>query len=204
MVAEPGFGRSHARNTPKQFAKIIGDTCLFAETIKRVADRNIYAAPIIVAGIEHKFFILDILEQLNIYDFELMLEPFGRNTAPAAIISALSESQPDILHLVMPCDHLIADSKAFDDVIIQASSAAFDNIILFGMQPEYPETGYGYIIPGNKINSHIYKTKVFYEKPEKQIADNLISQGSLWNSGIFLYNPSIMLKEAKIFAENLA
>ncbi len=189
---------------PKQFAHLMGDMTLFEATLKRVADRTRYTAPLIVGNIEHKFFILDELARLKITDATILLEPMGRNTAAAAIVSALyDESVGDnTLHLVMPSDHIVTDPKAFDAAVAEAAPiAATGKLVLFGISPDHPETGYGHIIPGAQIaGSKVRVIDMFREKPDHAGALALMEQGALWNSGMFLYSPAALLAEAHTLA----
>lgn len=187
---------------PKQFTRVIGNESLFVSTLKRVNDRKRYVAPIIIGHIEHMSFIIVELVLLGITDATIILEPCGRNTASAAIIAALHESEKDVLHLVLPCDHYIADEQEFHKAVSRSACIATDDhIVLFGMTPDHPETGYGYIIPGETIDGTcIHKIGVFTEKPNATFAAVLIQQKALWNSGMFFYDPALLCKEAKNLA----
>jgi len=191
--------RSHY---PKQFAPLLNDRSLFEATLKRVANRNTYAAPFIICNSEHRFFVLEILDRLGIADATILLEPIGRNTAAAALVTALYEKEPDMLHLVMPSDHLVGDETAFHAAVQQAAHAARGgHIVLFGITPSYAETGYGYILKDGPIaGSAVHKITLFTEKPDAARAQTLLEQGALWNSGMFLYAPSVVLSEAKTLA----
>jgi mannose-1-phosphate guanylyltransferase/mannose-6-phosphate isomerase len=192
------------RQFPKQFAALLNEKNLFSATLSRVSDRAHYTRPIIVGNNEHKFFILDALDKLNITDALVLLEPMGRNTAAAALTTALYEMDKGFsgLHLVMPSDHLVADETAFHLAAHEAAvMARKGNIVLFGINPEFPETGYGYITPGEAMDkSAIKKIKTFHEKPDSATAQKLIHKGALWNSGIFLYDPKVLCEEAKALA----
>lgn len=189
------------RQYPKQFAPLLGEESLFATTLQRMGDRSRYTPPVIIANTEHKFFILEALEHLRITDAIVLLEPQGRNTAAAAIIAALHEQDKDMLHLVMPSDHLIGDEAAFHAAVAQASAQAQSDIVLFGIKPDRPETGYGYIIPDGAIgDSKVRRIALFSEKPDQANAAALIARGALWNSGIFLYKPDILRGEAERLA----
>jgi mannose-1-phosphate guanylyltransferase / mannose-6-phosphate isomerase len=189
---------------PKQFAPLLNDESLFAATLKRVADRSRYAAPVIICNSEHKFFVLEALDHLEIKDATVLLEPVGRNTAAAALVAALYEKEPGVLHLVMPSDHLVADEASFHATVAQAAKAAASgSIVLFGITPDYPETGYGYIIPAaGKDADAVRKISLFSEKPDTARAGDLIKKGALWNSGIFLYAPQMLCKEAEALASD--
>ena len=187
---------------PKQFAPLINDMSLFAETLKRVSERSIYAAPIIVGNKEHKFLILDALDRVGINDAIILLEPVSRNTGAAAISSAIYDIEADLLHLVMPSDHLIENKSDFHKSVKQAAKVAKNNIILFGIKPQYPATGFGYIVPDKSINNKIYRNKLFIEKPNQEVASDLIAQGAFWNSGMFLYHPKTLCDNARELETN--
>jgi mannose-1-phosphate guanylyltransferase/mannose-6-phosphate isomerase len=177
---------------------------LFSATLARMSDRTRFTAPIIVGNSEHKFFILEALDQLKITDAVVLLEPMGRNTAAAAIVSALYglEKKSDALHLVMPSDHLIADEAAFRAAIdTAATQAEAGKLVLFGITPDFPETGYGYIMPGKNIaGGAVRLIDKFHEKPNHAKAEELIEKGALWNSGMFLYEPETLAREAETLA----
>jgi mannose-1-phosphate guanylyltransferase/mannose-6-phosphate isomerase len=190
---------------PKQFVPLIGDENLFASTVRSATDAAVYAAPMIVGNSEHKFLILDALDAVNVVDATVILEPVGRNTAAAALVAALMEKDPDVLHLVRPSDHIITDPKAWSEALAQAVPAAADgSIVLFGIKPDYPETGYGYIVQGTaKAFANVSQIASFKEKPDAATATSLIASGALWNSGIFLYAPRTLIEEAKKLAPEL-
>lgn len=189
---------------PKQFAKLLGAETLFAETLRRVADGTRFLPPIVVGNVDHRFLMLDSLARLGIRDAKVLLEPVGKNTAAAALIAALAEEKAGheegtrILHLVMPSDHVIADAKAFAQALAVAQPAAeAGKIVLFGIRPSRPDTGFGYILSGAAIGSaDVRKIDTFCEKPCESDAKALIGKGALWNSGIFFYDPGVLLAEA--------
>jgi mannose-1-phosphate guanylyltransferase/mannose-6-phosphate isomerase len=163
--------------------------------LKRVQDPAFFEPPIIIGNKEHQFLILEALELSGIQGARVILEPEGRNTAPAALTAALTEEEHDILHLLMPSDHVIADRDAFMKALLRASPAAeAEHIVLFGMRPTRPETGYGYILPGNDTSwERVVFIDAFREKPDAEAAADLIRNEALWNSGIFLYTPSVLI-----------
>ena len=175
--------------SPKQFAPLIGDNNLFAATVRSVADAKSFAPPMIVGNSAHKFLIQDALEEVKVPPSAVILEPVGRNTAAAALVAALVEPDADTLHLVRPSDHVIADHAAWLAALAQAAPAAADGfLVLFGINPDYPETGYGYILRGETAGyDNVSRIASFKEKPDTPSAEALIKSGALWNSGIFLY-----------------
>ena len=187
---------------PKQFADLYGEISLFARTLALVEDRSVFGAPIIVANKDHKFLILDVLSKLNIKDATILLEPVGRNTAAAAIVAALVDRdvKAETYHLVMPSDHVITKPDEFHR-LVEVAKTAKDRFVLFGIKPDRPETGFGYIMPGEATGkSPILSINKFLEKPTEDVAQNLIKQGALWNSGIFFYAPNTLIKEAAVLA----
>ncbi|MDR3449935.1 MAG: mannose-1-phosphate guanylyltransferase/mannose-6-phosphate isomerase [Alphaproteobacteria bacterium] len=197
---------------PKQFVPLIGAENLFAATVRStydmgrsVNDPTSFAPPMIVGNAEHKFLIHDALDAAKQSEAIVLLEPIGRNTAAAAIAAALAEKDDDVLHLVRPSDHVIADAKAFRAAIAQAvPAAAAGSFVLFGIAPDYPETGYGYINPGAATTFDGVKSiAAFKEKPDAKGAVALIAGGALWNSGIFLYSPRTLIEEAKKLAPEM-
>ncbi len=190
---------------PKQFVPLIGEENLFASTARSASDKNLFAAPMIVGNGEHKFLIHDALEDAKVSPEAIILEPLGRNTAAAALIAALVEKDSDVLHLVRPSDHIIADKAAWHAALKRAVPAATDNlIVLFGITPDYPETGYGYILGGDKTKfENVSRIASFKEKPNAAGAADLIAKGALWNSGIFLYSPRMLIEEAEKLAPDM-
>jgi mannose-1-phosphate guanylyltransferase/mannose-6-phosphate isomerase len=185
---------------PKQFADLYGDMCLFARALELVADRSMFEAPIIVANKEHKFLILDVLARSKITDATVLLEPEGRNTGAAAIVTALAERDQDIFHLVLPSDHVIMKPDRFWN-LVQEAKAGHDRFVLLGIKPDRPETGFGYIVPGPvKTGASLRPISRFVEKPDEEGARALIAEGAVWNSGIFFYAPRTLIGEAQTLA----
>ena len=190
---------------PKQFVPLVGEDLLFTSTLRSVAHAAPFAPPMIVGNAEHKFLIQDALDEIGVTPEALFLEPLGRNTAAAALVAALAEKDHDVLHLVRPSDHVIADETAWSSALAEAVPAAVSgSIVLFGIHPDYAETGYGYIVRGDKAGfENVHKIASFKEKPDAQTAETLIEAGALWNSGIFLYSPLAVLEEAEKFAPHM-
>ncbi len=164
-------------------------------------------APIIVCGSDHRFLVAEQLREINIDPQSIMLEPVGRNTAPAIAAAAYSLDE-DRLMLVLPADHVIADLEAFERSIKTAALAAQDgSIVAFGIVPESAETGYGYIQLGseNAALPGSYSVNKFVEKPDADTAEKYVSSGDyFWNSGIFLVRSSIYLSELEKFKPEIA
>ena len=186
---------------PKQLLALYGRTSLLQQSLERVAGRQGFAAPLIVANEEHRFIIAEQMRESGVAAAALLLEPVGRNTAPAAAVAALrlAESAPDALMLVMPSDHVIADRDAFLGAIERAAAAAERGLLVtFGITPERAETGYGYIAGGAAIEGipGAFAVTGFIEKPKPQEAERYVAQGTyFWNSGIFLFPVAVYLAE---------
>lgn len=176
---------------PKQLLAFTGERTLLQEAVLRAADRKIFGAPIVIANVEHRFVIAEQLRAVGVDDARIVLEPVGRNTAPAVAVAAIlaARDDPEAIILVMPSDHVIADQAGFISAIDVARGASETGaLVLFGMRPTRPETGYGYIQPGDQIgeDSVVQLVASFVEKPHEATAIQYVAAGYLWNSGIFL------------------
>jgi mannose-1-phosphate guanylyltransferase / mannose-6-phosphate isomerase len=178
---------------PKQLLTLLGRDSLLQQTVRRVAERKGFAPPLLVANEEHRFIIAEQLREIAVAPRALLLEPIGRNTAPAACVAALAltESDPDPLMLVMPSDHTIGDVEAFATAVERAAAAARAGaLVSFGIAPERPETGYGYIRRGAGLEGieGAFAVAEFVEKPGSEEAEAFVASGEhSWNSGIFLF-----------------
>ena len=186
---------------PKQLLSLLGHDSLLQQTVRRVADRQGFAAPLLVANEEHRFIIAEQLREIAAVPRALLLEPVGRNTAPAACIAALAltEAETDPLMLVMPSDHTIGDLAAFADAVEHAAAAACAGaLVSFGIAPQRAETGYGYIRRGGKLDDAegVFAIAEFVEKPGPEQAQAYLASGEhSWNSGIFLFPARVYLDE---------
>ena len=186
---------------PKQLLRLLGPDSLLQQTVGRVSDRDRFAPPLLVANEEHRFIIAEQLREIAAPSRALLLEPVGRNTAPAACVAALAlaESEPDALMLLLPSDHMIADEAAFAAAIGRAAAAARAGaLVTFGITPERPETGYGYIRRGDPINAaaEVFRVAEFVEKPALDVAQSFVASGEhFWNGGIFLFPAALYLDE---------
>ena len=191
---------------PKQLLPLAGKRTMLQETALRSADRERFAAPVVIANHEHRFIVAEQLRDLGIPDAQIILEPFGRNTAPAVAVAALvaAESDPDSCLLVMPADHVIQDPAGFQAAVIQGLEAASaGRLVLFGMKPTEPATGYGYIRVGTPVPgaSGVRDVVEFAEKPDRPRAERYVTSGEyLWNSGIFLLPVAGVLAELERLA----
>ena len=169
---------------PKQFLPLTSAETMFQQTLARVDDPARYSAPLIVANARHQALIE---AQLGGRDATLLLEPAARNTAPAIALAALAA--PDALLLVMPSDHVITNSAAFQDAIDAALPHANAGwLVTFGISPDAPETGYGYIQLGDALAAGVHQVARFVEKPDAARATEMLATGDhVWNGGIFLF-----------------
>ena len=186
---------------PKQVINLIGDHSLLQNTLQRIRRLPDILPPIIVVGEEHRFLTKSQIDDLALFpEYHILLEPIGRNTAPAICGAALfcqQQTDEDPTLLVLPADHLISRPQAFIDVVSQAEQLAEEgNLTTFGIVPTRPETGYGYIKKGkdNRVAS-------FVEKPDLDTARKYISEGGyFWNSGMFTFKVSTFLDEIRTHA----
>jgi mannose-1-phosphate guanylyltransferase/mannose-1-phosphate guanylyltransferase/mannose-6-phosphate isomerase len=172
---------------PKQMLKLAGDQTLLQATAARVVDRSRFEAPIIVANAAHADAIEAQLDHVGCAAGMLVLEPAGRNTAPAIALAAIAA--PDALLLVMPSDHVIGDAAAFRAAIERAVPLAEqDWLVTFGITADRPETGFGYIKLGTPLADGVYRAGRFVEKPHREKAEEMLREGGhFWNGGIFLF-----------------
>jgi mannose-1-phosphate guanylyltransferase/mannose-6-phosphate isomerase len=186
---------------PKQLLSLLGHDSLLQQTVRRVADRQGFAAPLLVANEEHRFIIAEQLREIAAIPRALLLEPVGRNTAPAACIAALAltETETDPLMLVMPSDHTIGDVAAFAGAVERAATAAGAGaLVSFGIAPQRAETGYGYIRRSGELDGAegVFAVAEFVEKPGPEQAQAYVASGEhSWNSGIFLFPARVYLDE---------
>ncbi len=179
---------------PKQLLPLASDKTMIQETVERVKDPAQFNAPLFIANEEHRFIIAEQLRSIGFEDTKIILEPEGRNTAPAAALAALQiqEEDPNGLMLIMPSDHVIAHTEAFLIAMNIAKAAAGDHkhLTTFGIIPSKPETGYGYIKCGDNLDD-VYGCNLvdqFVEKPDAGTAQGYLDAGGYyWNSGIFLF-----------------
>ena len=196
------LSRSHY---PKQFLPLLNDKTMLQNTALRVQSES-YSAPLIICGEEHRFTVAEQLRTSDIQHSGIILEPEGRNTAPAIALAALQAMRngDDPLLLVLAADHAIQNEKEFLKAINEAQQFALSgHLVTLGIVPQQPETGYGYIQMGSGLNegkAQGYKVSQFREKPDVKTAKQyLASKDYLWNSGMFIFQASQYLKELKQF-----
>jgi mannose-1-phosphate guanylyltransferase/mannose-6-phosphate isomerase len=183
---------------PKQFLPLAGEITMLQETLRRTAGLEA-AAPLVVCNEEHRFMVAEQLRQLDLQAGALILEPQGRNTAPAVALAALRAvvADPEAILLVLPADHLIRDVDAFVAAVDKALPLAREGrMMTFGVVPTAPETGYGYIKCGSALADGLYQLERFVEKPDAATARGYLESGGyLWNSGMFLLRAQSYLDE---------
>ena len=192
---------------PKQYLNLIGENSLLQQTLKRINGVE-QSAPIIVCNEEHRFLVAEQLRQLGITAPTIILEPEGKNTAPAIALAALaaSASDPDVNLLVLPADHYVGKPAALIDAIEKASSAsAQGKLVTFGLVPSRPETGYGYIKRGEALAPEVSVLEQFVEKPDQRTAEGYIASGDyVWNSGMFMFTAGRFLESLAEFQPDMA
>ena len=186
---------------PKQFISLVNETSLFQDTLTRLPKEAL--DPIVICNEDHRFLVAEQAREINVTLNSIILEPIGRNTAPAialAAIKVLNDFENPIL-IVLAADHKIENKSAFHDAIKIAHKLAENNkLVTFGIIPQSAETGYGYIEIEKKDKAEYFDIKSFVEKPNQKNAINFLNSGNyLWNSGMFMFNASIYLSELNKF-----
>lgn len=189
---------------PKQFLPLVGQQTMIQDAALRVRGTR-FSSPLVICNEEHRFIVAEQLRSAAVDAAEIILEPVGRNTAPAVCLAALRllEEGRDDLMLVMPSDHVITMPERFLEAIDKAAAAAGAGaLVTFGITPAKPETGYGYIKAGEQFGAFegVHAVARFVEKPDQATAEGYLADGSyLWNSGIFLFSASVYVAELERF-----
>jgi mannose-1-phosphate guanylyltransferase/mannose-6-phosphate isomerase len=185
------------RQYPKQYLPLVSDNTMLQETILRLKGVDSLADPIIVCNVDHRFLVAEQCQQIDITNPTILLEPVGRNTAPAIAAAALlsTKSSNDAVLLVLSADHVIQDINAFHQAINIANTQAQSNkLVTFGIVPTDANTGYGYIKSSKENFCGAYKVKEFIEKPDLETAQSYLEQGHyLWNSGMFMFKADMLI-----------
>ncbi|MBT3788650.1 MAG: mannose-1-phosphate guanylyltransferase/mannose-6-phosphate isomerase [Alphaproteobacteria bacterium] len=195
---------------PKQFLPLAGDLSLFQETALRMSRARNAAAPLIITNNEHRFIVDEQLKQIGIEPLAIILEPTGRNTAPAAAVAALkvAEVDADGIVVLLPSDHLISGEDRFhNDLAPAVDAAVVGNMVTFGIAPGHPETGYGYIRKGDNFPTveNCFCVDAFVEKPDLETAIKYLKSGDyFWNSGMFVFSAASFLDELQKFQPGLS
>ncbi len=181
---------------PKQFVKLFDDESLFQLTVQR--NEKVCSSQFIVSNVEQYFLAIDQLEELKKDNNTFLLEPIGRNTAPAIALACMACDKDEML-LVTPSDHLIKDQKAYEKVLHKAQELAKDNnLVTFGIKASSAQTGFGY------IESNGEDVKAFHEKPDFETASRYIEAGNYyWNSGMFCFKAGVFLDELKKYSPDI-
>ena len=182
---------------PKQFLSLTSDSTMLQDTITRLNGTDA-EAPVFICNDAHRFLVAEQLRKKNIKHGGILLEPVCRNTAPAIALAALhaTKNGEDPILLVLAADHLIKDQSAFHSAIIKAGALANEGkLVTFGIVPDQPHTGYGYIKAGNVLNVG-FEVADFVEKPELETAKQYVESGDFfWNSGMFMFKASRYVEE---------
>ena len=192
---------------PKQYLPLVGDNTMLQETILRLNGLDNLADPIIICNADHRFLVAEQCQQIDINNPTILLEPVGRNTAPAIAAAALQSLQDseDKLLLVLSADHVIQDIDAFHQAInIATKQAQEGKLVTFGIVPTDANTVYGYIKSSKERINGSYKVEEFIEKPDLITAKSYLDQGNyLWNSGMFMFQAITLVKELNAYSPDI-
>lgn len=195
---------------PKQLLPLVNGNTMLQNTAERLSGINDISAPMVVCNEEHRFMVAEQLRLIGMPPSAVLLEPVGRNTAPAVAIAALEAMATghNPVLLVLPADHVVGDVRAFQRVVEAGKSLAIGGkLITFGIVPKSPETGYGYIKTGGRLNDTVedaYAVERFVEKPDMEMAREYVASGDyLWNSGMFMFSASRYIDELQKFAPDI-
>ncbi len=183
-------------SAPKQFINLLGELSSFQETVERVTDASLFSDPVIITNRQYAHIVADQLDSIGV-QASILLEPFRRDSGPAIAAGAsfILERDPGAVILVLPSDHVVRDEEAFRNAVRAALKAAISGkIVTFGIKPDHPATGYGYIRPG-EIADDVAAVEAFVEKPDEETAARYVAEGYLWNSGNFMFRADLLLSE---------
>jgi mannose-1-phosphate guanylyltransferase/mannose-6-phosphate isomerase len=193
---------------PKPFHTLLGGESLFQQALARVADpAGGFLPPVVVCGQQHRGLVEAQLQSSGVTPTAIVLEPVGRGTAPiAALAAAIGRTAcPDALVLLLAADHLIPDGAAFREAIRLGARIADERIVVLGIAPTRPETGYGYIKRGERLGERLYAVERFTEKPPLADAERYLASGDYsWNASAFLFAPALMLEELNASRPDIA
>ena len=195
------------KSFPKQFTRLIGDESLFQASARRLAGDG-FAAPVVITGSDYRFIVTEQLQAAGIDPGAVLIEPEGRNTAPAVLAAALhlAQTDPQALMLVAPSDHVVPDAAAFRAAVRAGEPAArAGRIVTFGIRPTRAETGYGWLeLTGPAADGVPVDLARFVEKPQRDVAEAMLASGNfLWNAGIFLFTAATMIAAFRAHAPGL-
>jgi mannose-1-phosphate guanylyltransferase/mannose-1-phosphate guanylyltransferase/mannose-6-phosphate isomerase len=182
---------------PKQFSAVLGDETLFAASARRFSG-NGFTSPVVITANDFRFIVQRQLDEAGVQAAEVLIEPAPRNTAPACALAALAVQarSPGALVLLVPSDHAVPDAAAFRAAVATARAAAeAGQIVTFGIRPTRPETGYGWLEPGDDLAPGVRRLVRFVEKPDPAKAEALLAGGRhLWNAGVFLARADVLIE----------
>jgi mannose-1-phosphate guanylyltransferase/mannose-6-phosphate isomerase len=198
---------------PKQFLSFADEPTLLQKTMARLSPGGIHLPkveigdPLIICNNEHRFLVAEQSQQIELNNRKIILEPVGRNTAPALTVAALAQDNKDSILVMMPADHVIEEGKEFYKAVGQAVSLAAEGyIVALGVKPQRPETGFGYIHHGTplKAATNSYRIQSFTEKPDLETAEKFVGGGDYsWNSGIFIMSTRVWLQAVEQLAPSI-
>jgi mannose-1-phosphate guanylyltransferase/mannose-6-phosphate isomerase len=186
---------------PKQFHVLGGAYSMIAETARRVEGDHgdvQFLPPVVIAGEAHAQLVDDLLAEAGIRPSRVVLEPMGRNTAATAALAAMvvQDVAPGADVLLLPADHVVTRPAAFHAAIQRAGAVVDQRIVTFGILPDRPETGFGYILQGEMLADGVFAIQRFTEKPKRDVAEAYLREGGYsWNSGVFYFTSALMLEE---------
>jgi mannose-1-phosphate guanylyltransferase/mannose-6-phosphate isomerase len=188
---------------PKQFHHLTGDCTMLQQTARRIEGLCVPRDLMLIGNREHRTMMLEQMAECGWQDASVMLEPVGRNTAPAIAVAALAamEEDPDAVLLVLPADHVIHDEAGFRRTVKEGVDLARQGyLITFGIVADRPDTGFGYIRRGSPLMQGAFKVETFVEKPDQEHASEYLSSGDyFWNSGMFMFTAKSYLEELQKF-----
>ncbi|MAZ20492.1 mannose-1-phosphate guanylyltransferase/mannose-6-phosphate isomerase [Roseovarius sp.] len=191
------------KSYPKQFADVTGDESLFQASTRRFSGEG-FGAPLVVTGDPFRFIVTEQLDALGVKPAGILIEPEGRNTAPAAAAAALFalHKDPEAMILLVPSDHAVPQPEMFRDAVkLGAKAATQGQIVTFGIVPTRAETGYGWLETGDESAPGLWRLERFVEKPDAATAETLFADKSyLWNAGVFLAKASVLVEAFKTHA----
>ena len=194
------------KSYPKQFVPLVGNGTLFQQSARRLAGAH-FAAPVVVTASDFRFIVAEQLQAIGIDPGAILIEPEGRNTAPAILAAALhlARTDPEALMLVAPSDHVVPDDVAFHAAVAKAEPAAREGrLVTFGIRPGRAETGYGWLELAEPSDGDPVPLRRFVEKPDAATAETMLQDGGfLWNAGIFLFKARAILDAYEAHAPDM-
>ena len=191
---------------PKQFLALDSQKSMLQETLLRLNGLSNIEGPIVVCNVNHRFLVAEQLNEIDVFDSTILLEPVGRNTAPAIAAAAFNVIQQKregkAVLLVLSADHLIKDIKAFHKAInIAIECAKHEKIVTFGIVPTEANIGYGYIKTSKSEKNGAFKVESFIEKPNQITAKKFLEKDNyFWNSGMFVFQPHVLINELSFYS----